>query len=95
VASCDFTFWDGNGAIATNNFVVAEYHDVINKIWEHETFAGNVPNDTGREVVYAPGVGPIPGNQTCYSFRTDRVTPDWEMTISASGDYSLACHFRA
>jgi hypothetical protein len=32
-------------------------------------------------------------DQTCYSSVTERTTPDWQTTISASGKYTLTCHF--
>ena len=44
----------------------------------------------------APVSGPpIPADQLCGSFASGRTTSDWQMTISASGNYSLVCHFPA
>jgi hypothetical protein len=92
--TCDFTFWDGSGHISPNNFVVDSYHDVITPNGkETETFHGTVPNNTGHAVLYSPGIGPVPADQTCYSFTTEKETQDWQMVISESGDYSLVCHF--
>ena len=92
-ASCDFVFWDGNGTLTT--FKVDDYHDVVAPNGqENETFTGKVANNTGHAVLYTTDGGPpVPAGQTCYSFVTKNTTPDWQLTISASGHYSLACHF--
>ena len=92
-ASCDFLFWDGNATLTT--FKVVDYHDVVAPNGhETETFTGKVANDTGHAVLYTTDSGfPVPAAQTCYSFVTENTTPDWQLTISASGHYSLACHF--
>lgn len=92
IASCNFQFWDGNFSLVT--YVVDAYHDVITPSGnETETFHGTVGNNTGTAVLLAPGVGPIPSDQTCYSFATQNTTPDWQLIISASGSYTLVCHF--
>ena len=96
-AGKSFTFWDGNGYMPGDNiknFVPSSYHDVVTPNGaENEVFKGVIANDTGGEVVYTAGVGPVPADQKCGSFVTGRTTPDWEMTIGASGKYTLTCHF--
>lgn len=91
----DFLFWDGNGAFV--NVLVDQYHDVMRGNGsETETFKGTVANDTGNAVIYSPVSGsPIPADQLCGSFASGRTTSDWQMTISASGNYSLVCLFPA
>lgn len=91
---CNFGFWDGNGVFAT--YTPDSYHDVLTPSGnETEVFKGTIANDTGRAVIYNANSGtPIPSGQTCYSFVTQKTTPDWQLTISASGNYTLVCHFR-
>ena len=95
VASCGFTFWDGNGVLTPDNYQPTSYSDVVTPSGiETEVFKGTIPNDTGHAVIYSPTSGPpIPADQTCYSFATGATTPDWQLTISASGNFSLVCHF--
>ena len=89
--NCQYSFVDGNGAAAIYN--PAAFHDVVTPSGnETETFKGPIANDTGHAVIHTPTSGaPIPAGQTCYSFVTNNVTPDWQLTIS--GNFSLDCHF--
>ena len=91
---CNFGFWDGNGVLTT--YAPDSYHDVLTPSGnETEVFKGTVANDTGQAVIYSANSGaPIPSGQTCYSFVTKNTTPDWQLTISASGNFTLVCHFR-
>lgn len=93
-SSCNFTFWDGNGFLSP--YTPNSYHDVLTPSGvETEVFKGVIANDTGHAVIYNANSGyPIPANQTCYSFVTKNTTPDWQLTISASGNYTLECHFQ-
>jgi hypothetical protein len=91
-AGKSFLFWDGNGQMVT--YQPSSYHDVVAPDGsETEVFKGVVANDTGDSVVYTAGVGPVPADQTAWSFATKRTTPDWQLTISASGNYTLTAHF--
>jgi hypothetical protein len=92
--NCDFFFFDGNGT-PNQKFVAADYHDVLGPDGkETETFHGTIANGTGHAVLYSSDSGPpVTPGQTCLSFATGRTTPDWQMVISASGNYSLVCHF--
>lgn len=92
-ASCNFGFWDGNGVFTT--YAPTSYFDVVTPSGnETEVFKGTIPNDTGHAVIYTADSGPpIPASQTCWSFVTETTTPDWQLTISASGNFSLVCHF--
>ena len=92
--NCQFRFFDGNG---TPNVVYSPtaFQDVLTPSGnETETFKGTIANDTGHAVIYTADSGaPIDPSQTCFSFVTGAFTPDWQLTISASGKYSLVCHF--
>jgi hypothetical protein len=60
----------------------------------NEVLKGKVANDTGTQVVYtAFSGGPIPAGQTCWDFATGNSSTDWQMTIEASGNFTLTCHF--
>jgi hypothetical protein len=91
--NCNFHFWDGDGTLA--QYRPTSYHDVITPNGsETEVFKGTIANGTGHAVIYTANSGdPIPAGQTCWSFASGRTTPDWQMTISASGNFSLVCHF--
>jgi hypothetical protein len=91
-AGKNFMFWNGNGVMV--NYQPSSYHDVLAPDGsETEVFKGVIANDTGDAVVYTAGVGPVPADQTAWSFATNRTTPDWQLTISASGNYTLTAHF--
>jgi hypothetical protein len=92
-ASCNFSFWDGNGNLAT--YAPTSYLDVQTPSGnETEVFKGTIANDTGHAVIYTADSGPpVAPGQTCLSFATGNTTPDWQLTISASGNFSLECHF--
>jgi len=93
VASCNFGFWDGNGTFAL--YQPTSYFDVQTPSGnENEVFKGTIANDTGHAVIYRNDSGsPIPAGQTCYSFATGNTTTAWQLTISASGNFSLECLF--
>jgi hypothetical protein len=93
VASCNFGFWDGNGTFTT--YAPTAYQDIQTPSGnETEVFKGTIANDTGHAVIYNSTSGaPVPAGQTCASFVTPNTTTDWQMTISASGNFSLVCHF--
>lgn len=93
LSGCNFQFFDGNGSLRL--YEPDSYHDVLTPSGvETEVFKGTVPNDTGHAVIYSSNSGsPIDEGQTCYSFVTERKTTDWQETISASGNFTLTCHF--
>jgi len=88
-----FGFWDGNGTFTT--YAPSSVHDVLTPSGaETEVFKGTIANGTGQAVIYTANSGPpIPTGQTCFSFTTGNTTPDWQLTISASGNFTLTCHF--
>jgi hypothetical protein len=96
-----FTFWGANdvglpiGLPPTTLYAPSSYHDVVTPDGsETEVFKGqDMANNTGGSVVYTAGVSPVPANQTCLSFVTGHETSDWSLTISASGNWTLTCHF--
>jgi hypothetical protein len=63
----------------------------------NQVLKGKVANDTGQAVIYTAESGdPIPAGQTCWDFnQAGNLTTDWQMTISAQGNYTLTCHFPA
>jgi hypothetical protein len=88
---CQFNFLNGNGAWEVYNPTTST--DVRTPSGnENEHFAGTVANDTGLDVVYTAD-SPLTPGQSCYSFVTKKTTLDWQLTISASGAYTLDCHF--
>lgn len=90
---CEFNYFDGNGAMSL--YTPSSFHDVTTPSGvENESFQGKTSNNTGGVVTYSAYSGaPIPAGSTCYSFVSGKTTADWQMTIQASGDYSLDCHF--
>jgi hypothetical protein len=95
---CNFSFFDGNGNPAV--YAPTSFQDVVKPSGnETEVFKGTIANDTGQAVIYTTNSGgPIPANQTCFSFvssvwPTAVTTPNWQETISASGNFTLTCHF--
>jgi hypothetical protein len=93
----DFGFWDGNG-VWTPHFAPVYFQEVLAPSGVHnEVFSGFVANDSGHAVVYTADSGaPIPSGATCWDMNgVNNFTTDWTMTISASGNYTLRCHFAA
>ncbi len=91
----DFSFWNGNGVI--QDFAPTSYQEVLTPSGVHnELLKGTVANDTGAPVVYSAYSGaPIPAGQTCWDFANGNASTDWQLTIDASGHYTLNCHFGA
>ncbi len=88
---CQFNFLNGNGTWDLYNPTV--FHDVVTPSGnENEHFEGTIANDTGHDVIYTAD-SPLTPGQSCYSFVTGHTTLDWQLTISASGAYTLDCHF--
>jgi hypothetical protein len=92
-AGYNFSFWNGNGDFVS--FAPTYYQEVLTPSGvNNEVLKGQVANDTGAEVVYSAfSGGPIPSGQSCWDFQTGQTSTDWQMTIEASGAYTLACHF--
>jgi hypothetical protein len=90
----NFNFLDGNG---TGTVVVPTYYQevVTPSLNSNEVLKGTVANDTGQAVIYTADSGPYAAGATCHSFATNNVTTNWQMTISASGNFTLTCHFGA
>jgi hypothetical protein len=91
----DFFFWNGNGVV--QDFAPTYYQEVLTPSGVHnEVLKGTAANDTGVPVVYTAYSGfPIPAGQTCWDFAGGPGSTDWQMTIDASGHYTLSCHFGA
>jgi hypothetical protein len=91
----DFYFWNGDGVV--QDFAPTYYQEVMTPSGVHnEVLKGVVANSTGLPVVYtATSGGPIPAGQGCWDFANGRTSQDWQMTIDASGQYTLNCHFAA
>ncbi len=88
---CQFNFYNGNGIMDLYN--PTKFNDVQTPSGnENEHFEGTIANDTGLEVIYTTD-SPLTAGQSCYSFVTHTTTPDWQLTIGASGAYTLDCHF--
>jgi hypothetical protein len=91
LTGCQFNFFDGNGTLTTYN--PSSFNDVITPSGnENEHFEGTIANNTGQDVTYNAGT-PLTAGDTCYSFATKNTTSDWQLLISASGAYTLDCHF--
>jgi hypothetical protein len=92
----DFYFWNSNGVI--QDFAPTYFQEVMTPSGVHnQVLKGKVANDTGQAVIYTAESGdPIPAGQTCWDFnQAGNLTTDWQMTISAQGNYTLTCHFPA
>src|SRR5262249_14837252 len=89
---CGFQFFDGNGASTV--YAPTGFHEVATPSGgDNEVISGTVANDTGQSVIYGPNTGPpVTPGQTCYSFATGNTLPNWQLTISASGNFTLTCH---
>jgi hypothetical protein len=93
-ANYNFNFLDGNGAAV----VVAPtyYQEVLAPSGVNtEVLKGTVANDSGQAVIYTADSGPYAAGATCWDFATGNTSPDWQMTISAAGNFTLTCHFDA
>jgi len=93
---CSFLFFDGNGHWAT--FHDSTYSDVITPSGnETEVITGtgvnDVPNNTGRVVVYDSTNTPGNPNQTALSFVSGRTTTNWMMVILPDGEWGLVANF--
>jgi hypothetical protein len=88
----NFQFLDGNG---TSTVVAPSYYQevVTPSLNSNEVLKGTVANDTGQAVIYTADSGPYAAGATCHSFATNNTTTNWQMTISASGNFTLTCHF--
>jgi hypothetical protein len=93
VGGYTFNFFNGNGQPAL--FEPTYYHEVVTPSGvNNEVLKGTIANDTGHAVIYTADSGaPVQPGQTCWDFATGHTSPDWQMTISASGNYTLNCHF--
>jgi hypothetical protein len=92
LSGCQFNFFDGTGNMTTYN--PTAFNDVITPSGnENEHFEGTISNNTGNDVIYNAGT-PLTAGDTCYSFATTHKTLDWQLAISASGAYTLDCHFQ-
>ena len=88
----NFSFFDGNGQSAL--FTPTYYQEVVTPGGvNNEVLKGTIANDTGHAVIYTADSNPYKPGATCWDFATGNMSPDWQMTISASGNYTLACHF--
>jgi hypothetical protein len=87
---CQFNFFNGDGVREIYN--PTSFTDVKTPFGETEHFGGTITNGTGKWVLYST-LSPLTKGQSCYSFATGRTTPDWLLTISPSGAYSLDCVF--
>jgi hypothetical protein len=89
----NFQFFDGNGNLAL--FTPTAYHEVVAPSGvNNEVLQGTIANDSGQAVIYSANSGPpVTAGQTCWDFATGNTTANWQMTISASGNYTLTCHF--
>jgi hypothetical protein len=90
----NFNFFDGNG---TGVVVAPTYYQevVAPSLNSNEVLKGTVANGTGQAVIYTADSGPFAAGATCHSFATGNTTTNWQMTISASGNFTLTCHFGA
>jgi hypothetical protein len=61
---------------------------------ETESSNGDTTDGTGHAVI-SSAYGGAPGDLgvACSSVTGGRTTLDWQLTISASGNFSLVCHF--
>jgi hypothetical protein len=88
---CQFNFFNGNGVRDLYN--PTTFNDTQTPSGnENEHFEGTIANDTGVDVIYT-AASPLTAGEKCYSFVTEKTTLDWQLTISASGAYTLDCHF--
>jgi hypothetical protein len=91
LSGCQFNYWNGDGAREIYN--PTSYNDVITPSGvENEHFEGTTTNTTGHDVVYTTST-PLTTGDSCYSFATKNTTTNWQLTINASGAYTLDCHF--
>jgi hypothetical protein len=90
----NFIMLDGNGAWTT--VAPTDYKEVLAPSGvNNQVLKGTVANDTGHDVIYTADSGPYAAGATCHDFATNNTTTDWQMTISASGNFTLTCHFSA
>ena len=52
-----------------------------------------MPRSGGAVIESADSGFPTPAGQTRYSFATENTTPDWQLTVSSSRNFTLTCHF--